>query len=148
MGARLLKIAAFYLRAVCQNRCLWGVENFEEISIRHSRLAPDRWLQQAVPALNSYANGSDTKLIQGVADAKAARVASDHEGAIAFLANRKFSSSKIKSILEIGEKEEGHEPRSAWDMAQAITADARSIANTDTRLMQELEAKAILDKVA
>lgn len=148
MGARSLKLAAFYLRAVCMNRNLWGVEQFEEIKINHTRLAPDRWLQQCVPALNAYANGSQTKLIEGVAAAKGARVADDHEAAVDFLAQRKFSAARVKAILEIGEKEEGHEPRSAWDMAQSITAFARGVPNNDDRLNFELEAKKILDKVA
>lgn len=148
VGSRSLKIAAFYLRGVCMNRCLWGVEGFEEIKINHTRLAPDRWLLQAVPALNSYANGSSEKLIAGVAAAKEAKVAEDQDAAMAFLKARNFSQSKAKMILEQGEKEEGHPPRSAWDMAQAITANARSALNTDDRLAQEVEAKRILDAVA
>lgn len=147
MGSRSLKLAAFYLRAVCMNRNLWGVEDFEEIKINHTRLAPDRWLQQAQPALRAYADGSSKKLVEGVAKAKGARVARDADSAIEFLQNRKFSAAKAKAILELGEKEEGRAPRSAWDMAQAITAHARSIANTDDRLAVELEAKRILDAV-
>jgi hypothetical protein len=42
VGAKTLGIASFYLRAVCQNRNLWGVEDFEEISIRHSKYAASR----------------------------------------------------------------------------------------------------------
>lgn len=148
MATRALKVVAFYLRAVCMNRNLWGVEGLEEISIRHSRLAPDRWLHQAMPALNAYADGNTQKLLAGVTAAKEAKVADDHDKAIEFLANRKFSASRVKAILEIGEKEEGHEPRSAWDFAQAITAYARNTLNTDDRLNIELEAKRILDKVA
>lgn len=147
-GSRSLKLAAFYLRAVCMNRNLWGVEGFDEIKINHTRLAPDRWLQQAMPALHAYANGSSKKLIDGVNAAKAARVADDHDAAVEFLAQRKFSKSRIEAVLAIGEREEGHEPRSAWDMAQAITAHARSALNTDDRLAVEIEAKKILDKVA
>lgn len=148
VGTRSAKIAAFFLRGVCMNRNLWGVENFEEVRIIHSRAAPDRWLRQAVPALNAYANGSTDKLVAGVKLAKAAKVADDKEGAIAFLKARNFSLLKAKAILEQGEKEEGRPVRSAWDMAQAITAHARSIINTDDRLAQELEAKHVLDKVA
>ena len=33
-GNSALKIAVFYLRAICCNRIMWGVEGFEEISIR------------------------------------------------------------------------------------------------------------------
>jgi hypothetical protein len=148
VGSRSLKIAVFYLRAVCMNRNLWGVENFEDIKINHTRLAPDRWLHQAQPALRAYAEGSQAKLIEGVAKAKEAKVATDHDKAVEFLTTRKFSLTRAKAILEIGEKEEGRPPRSAWDMAQAITADARSRLNTDDRLAQELVAKSILDKVA
>jgi hypothetical protein len=148
VGSRSLKLAAFYLRAVCMNRNLWGVECFEDIKINHTRLAPDRWLHQAQPALRAYADGSQKKLIEGVAKAKEAKVATDHDKAVEFLMGRKFSQARVKAILEVGEKEEGHPPRSAWDMAQAITADARSRLNTDDRLAQEQVAKSILDKVA
>lgn len=147
MGSRSAKVAAFYLRGVCMNRNLWGIEGFEELKIAHTRTAPDRWLQQAVPALTAYANGSQSKLIEGVAMAKAAKVATDGEEAIAFLKSRNFSMSRTKAILEQGEKEEGHPPRSAWDMAQAITAHARSLPNTDERLAQELVAGKVLDAV-
>lgn len=148
VGARSLKLAAFYLRAVCMNRNLWGVEQFEDIKINHTRLAPDRWLRQAQPALRAYADGSSAKLVAGVAAAKAAKVASDQEEAVAFLQQRKFSLSRAKAILEVGEREEGRPPRTAWDMAQAITASARSALNNDDRLEQELVARSILDKVA
>lgn len=148
MGSRSLKLAAFYLRAVCMNRNLWGIENFEEIKINHTRLAPDRWLQQAQPALRAFADGSAKRLVAGVQAAKAAKIADDHEQAVAFLAARKFSMAKAKAILEQGEKEEGRPPRTAWDVANAVTAHARGILNTDDRLEQEKVAKAILDKVA
>jgi len=147
VGSRSLKLAAFYLRAVCMNRNLWGVEGFEEIKINHTRLAPDRWLQQAQPALRAYADGSASKLVEGVKLAKAATVAKDDESALDFLKARKFSLSRAKAILDQGEKEEGRKPRTVWDMAQAITANARTLLNTDDRLEQEKVAQSILDKV-
>jgi len=148
VGSRSLKLAAFYLRGVCMNRNLWGVEGFQEIRIAHTRLAPDRWLQQAQPALKAYADGSQQKLIDGVKAAKEAKVATNQEEAVAFLTARKFSLSRAKAILEQGEKEEGTPPRSAWDMAQAITANARAMLNTDDRLAQEIVAGTILDAAA
>lgn len=148
VGSRSLKLACFYLRGVCMNRNLWGVEGFEEIKINHTRLAPDRWLQQAAPALRRYAEGSAVKLIEGVQKAKGAKVAADQDEALTFLTARKFSLTRAKEILEQGEKEEGHAPRSAWDMSQAITANARLRLNTDDRIEQERVAGAILDKVA
>ena len=55
VGKSSLKIATFYLRAICCNRIMWGVEGFEELTIRHSKLALDRWMHEAQPALESYA---------------------------------------------------------------------------------------------
>ena len=55
VGSRTLGIASFYFRAVCQNRNIWGAENFEEITIRHSKYAASRFAQEAAPALESFA---------------------------------------------------------------------------------------------
>lgn len=148
VGSRSLKAFGLYLRACCMNRNLWGVENFEEVTIRHTSMAPDRWLQQAMPALNSFAEGSAKTLIEGVEKAKAAKLANDQDEAMAFLKNRQFSLKAAQAILATGEEEEGRPVRSAWDFGQAITAFARSVPNTDARLQLELQAKVILDKVA
>lgn len=148
MGTRSMKLAAFYLRAICCNRIMWGVEHFEEMTLRHSKNAPGRFIEQARPALRSFAEGSARTLIEGVAKAKAARVASDQDEAVAFLAARKFSKRRIAEVLESVEREEGHPARTAWDMAQGLTAVARALPNNDDRVDMESVASAILDKVA
>ena len=56
VGAKTLGMASFYLRAVCQNRNLWGVEDFQEITIRHSKYAASRFAHEAAPALTRFAN--------------------------------------------------------------------------------------------
>lgn len=148
VGRSSLKLFAFYFRASCCNRLLWGVEQFQELTMRHSKYAPARFLEEARPAIASFANGSTTRLVEAVQQAKAAKIAKDEDDALAFLRDRKFSRTKAMAILEQGEKEEGRPVRSAWDFAQALTANARSIAYTDERIDQERVAKSILDKVA
>ena len=64
VGAKTLGMASFYLRAVCQNRNLWGVEDFEEITIRHSKYAASRFAHEAAPALLNFANSSPMPLHQ------------------------------------------------------------------------------------
>ena len=66
VGSKTLGIAPFYLRAVCMNRNLWGVENFEEITIRHSKFAAQRFAHEAAPALTSFANSSPAPFIAGI----------------------------------------------------------------------------------
>jgi hypothetical protein len=66
VGAKALGIASFYLRAVCQNRNLWGVEDFEEISIRHSKYAANRFAHEAAPALSRFGKAETAKIIDTV----------------------------------------------------------------------------------
>lgn len=148
VGKSALKLISFYLRGVCQNRCLWGVEQFAEITMRHTKYAPSRFIEEARPALASYAEGTASSVIQGVERARASKVADTKDEALAFLQDRNFSRQKAMAIYEAHEREEGRPVRNVWDVAQAITADARSIPFTDERLEQEMVAKRVLDAVA
>lgn len=153
VGAGSLKLAAFYLRGVCMNRNLWGVERFEKLTIRHTSQAPARFIEEARPALMSFSEGSEKALIDGVAKAKAAVLAKEEDEALAFLRGRGFSQKRAKLIAaydaESGaEREEGDFPRTAWDMAQSITAFARTIPNNSDRVEIESAAGKILDKIA
>src|SRR6266446_1383457 len=79
VGAKTLGIASFYLRAVCQNRNLWGVEGFEEITIRHSKYAAVRFAHEAAPALEKFAESSPQPFIKGIMSARAHLVANTDE---------------------------------------------------------------------
>lgn len=148
VGSKSYGMASWYLRGICQNRCMWGIEGFEEITWRHSSRAPDRFVREARPALEKFAQGATGKLLGGVAAAKAAVVASNEEERLAFLQNLKFSKQASVDILETVTREEGHPARSIWDMVQGITAKARDIAHTDDRVTMERLAGKLLDKVA
>lgn len=148
VGRGSLKLAAFYLRAVCCNRILWGVEGFEEITMRHTKLAPSRFVEQARPALSSFANGSVKALMDGVAKAKEAKLAKDDDEMMDFLQGRKLSRTRALEVLSAVEREEGRPARTVWDVAQGLTAVARTIPNNDTRIELEGEARKLLDKVA
>jgi len=148
MGAASLVLGSMYLRAICCNRILWGVEQFSEISMRHSKYAPDRFVEQAMPALRSFAEGSSSKLAEGVEKAKQAQIAHDDEKALEWLQGRSLSRKRAADVLATVEREEGHKMRSAWDAAQGITAVARTIPHQDQRLDLERVAGRILDKVA
>ena len=91
VGAKTLGIASFYLRAVCQNRNLWGVEDFEEITIRHSKYAASRFAHEAAPALTRFANSSPMPFVNGIKAAREQIVARTDEDRSEFLRKRGFS---------------------------------------------------------
>ena len=153
VGAGSFKIGAMYLRAVCCNRILWGVEAFEEITMRHSKYAPMRFIQEAQPALTSFANGSTTKLLEGVAKAKAAMLADKKDDALNWMVARGTARKRALAVYDAIVKEEwgGDETDravSAWDLAQGLTAVAREELNFDTRFEIEKAAGQLLDRVA
>lgn len=145
VGSKTLGIASFYLRAVCANRNLWGTENFEEITIRHSKFAAQRFAHEAAPALTSFANSSPAPFIAGIKAARERIVARKDDERETFLRRRGFSKSETGKVIEMVLSEEGRPPESIFDFVQGITALARTKTNQDTRLDLEGKAKKLLE---
>ncbi|MEM8992204.1 MAG: DUF932 domain-containing protein [Pseudomonadota bacterium] len=148
VGAKTLGIASFYLRAVCQNRNLWGVEDFQEITIRHSKYAANRFAHEAAPALANFADSSPQPFIQGIRSARERIVARSDEDRTDFLRKRGFSKAETGKIVETVLAEEGRPPESVFDFVQGITAVARSKPQQDARLTLETRAKKLLEAAA
>jgi hypothetical protein len=146
VGSKTLGIASFYLRAVCMNRNLWGVENFEEITIRHSKFAAQRFAHEAAPALTRFADSSPAPFIAGIKAARERIVARSDEDRDSFLRKREFSKSETAKIIETVLHEESRPPESLFDFVQGITALARGKAHQDARLELEGRAKRLLER--
>ena len=148
VGARTLGMASFYLRAVCQNRNLWGVEDFEEITIRHSKYAASRFAHEAAPALLNFADSSPMPFVNGIKAARERIVAKSDEDRTDFLRRRGFSRAESGKIIDAVLAEEGRPPESIFDFVQGITAIARDKPHQDARLEMEGKAKKLLDRAA
>ena len=148
VGAKTLGIASFYLRAVCQNRNLWGVEDFQEISIRHSKYAANRFAHEAAPALTRFADSSPRPFVEGIRAARERIVAHSDDDRTDFLRKRGFSKAETARIVETVLAEEGRPPESVFDFVQGITAVARSKPQQDARLDMEGKAKKLLERAA
>ncbi len=148
VGAKTLGMASFYLRAVCQNRNIWGAEDFQEIAIRHSKYAPSRFAHEAAPALARFADSSPMPFVNGIKAAREQIVARDDDDRSEFLRKRGFSKVETGRIIETVLAEEGRKPASIFDFVQGITAVARDKPHQDARLEMEGRAKKLLDRVA
>ncbi|NTJ63201.1 DUF932 domain-containing protein [Agrobacterium rhizogenes] len=147
VGAKTLGMASFYLRAVCQNRNLWGVEDFEEIIIRHSKYASSRFAHEAAPALTRFANSSPLPFVNSIKAAREQIVARSDDDRSEFLRKRGFSRVDAANIIETVLCEEGRKPETIFDFVQGITALARGKAHQDARLDLEGRAKKLLDRL-
>ena len=148
VGAKTLGMASFYLRAVCQNRNLWGVEDFEEITIRHSKYAASRFAHEAAPALTRFADSSPMSFISGIKAAREQIVARTDDDRDNFLRRRGFSKAETAKVIATVLAEEGRKPESVFDFVQGITAVARDKTHQDARLELEARAKKLLDRAA
>ena len=145
VGAKTLGMATFYLRAVCMNRNLWGVENFEEVKIRHSKFAANRFAHEAAPALEHFADSSPMPFLNGIKTARERIVARKDEDRETFLRKRGFSKAETAKIVATVLSEEGRPPETIYDFVQGITAFARTRTNQDSRLELEGKARKLLE---
>lgn len=125
-----------------------GVEDFEEITIRHSKYAASRFAHEAAPALTRFADSSPTPFINGIKAARARIAARCDEDRTDFLRKRGFSKAETTKIIDTVLAEEGRKPESVFDFIQGITAVARDKTHQDARLDLEGRAKKLLDLVA
>jgi hypothetical protein len=149
VGSKTAGIAAFYLRGICCNRLMWGVERFEQIVVRHTKFGPVRFAQEAAPALDSFANRRTDLLLAGVQAAKSAVVARTDEDRESFLVNKAgLTAALAKKVITSVIDEEQKAPESVWDFVQGITAVARSTPHADKRVEMEAVAGKLLNKIA
>jgi hypothetical protein len=141
-GGGTLYVKTFLFDFVCANRIVWGAHELEEIRIRHTASAPDRFLEEAAPALLAYANSSAGNVGQVLATAQRSKI--DKVGE--FLAKR-FGPRVAQRIEHAHVMDEGRPIETLWDAVTGATAYARSIPWTAERVELETTAGDILELV-
>lgn len=144
VGSQSIGAAFFLFDYVCMNRIVWGVQDFKEIRLRHTKSAPDRWLEEITPVLMEYSKASAEPVEQTIAAAQQKKIDNDLDD---FLAKR-FSKSEATGIKQAHIREEGRPIETIWDATTAVTAHAKTIPNQDARVAMERKGGSILDLVA
>ncbi|HEX8808378.1 MAG TPA: DUF932 domain-containing protein [Xanthobacteraceae bacterium] len=143
VGGGTLWLARFIFDFFCSNRIIWGLEQVEELRIRHTVGAPHRFLSEVVPILDRFARENVT-LKQAQIDAAQERRVADLDE---FLLKRKFTRSQVSGMKAAFETDEGSklvDDCSVWDTVVAATAYARRLQYQDQRVAIEREAGRML----
>ncbi len=140
VGSATFGIASFLFDYVCCNRIVWGAQEYKEIKIRHTASAPDKWIEQVMPALEDYSQSSTTSIVQTIGRAQAQKVEKIEE----FLRNR-FTKSEATAIQAAHMEDEGRPIETLWDASTGVTAYARGIKYQNERVELERKAGLILD---
>jgi hypothetical protein len=139
VGASTFILGQFLFDYMCGNHIIWGVEQFQELRIRHTAGAPDKYLEQAKPAILAMSNASATGMVDMLKSAQAKKIENVDE----FLQAR-FSKSQSSAIKAAHMADEQRPIESLWDVSTGITAYAREIQHTDDRVKLEREAGKVL----
>lgn len=142
VGGGTLRLKAFLFDFVCANRIVWGARELDEIAIRHTASAPDRFIEEIRPALVEYA-GATASATAGVL--KAAQ-ASKLDRAGEWLAKR-FGPRVAKRVEHAHMLDEGRPIETIFDAVTGATAYARNMRHQAERVEFETQAGALLDLV-
>lgn len=143
VGAESIGVAAFYFDGMCGNHLIWGAEGFTQIRLRHTAGAPNRWIEELTPALETYSQAGTVTITKALAAARAARIDNVDE----FLRKR-FSNRTTSAIKAAHMTDEDRPIETLWDAATAVTAYARSVPYMNERVDLEREGGRILDMAA
>lgn len=146
VGSAVFGLSAFLYENVCDNRNIWGVSRKMELRIRHTSGAPERFLQEGNKTLTEYANESAQPLIERIQRANNIKIGADENEVKDFLKKHGLTLGQADSAIE-SVKQDGADILNAWEVSRGITASARSITHTDTRIDLERKAGKILDLV-
>jgi len=145
VGSLTFGLTTFLYERVCDNRIIWGATDVQELRIRHTGGAPERFRYEGAQLLRRYADEGTTSIVAPIQRAREFELPKDHNWA-AWLQDRGFSANEAKNAVNFAEAEEG-EARSLWDIIQGATASARSITHTDSRVRLETAAGKLLKYV-
>jgi hypothetical protein len=146
-GAGTLTFGCMLFDFACMNRNLWGVNEFQEIRIRHTKSAPHKLTETLLPTLNAFARENRDQLttMQSMLIAAQQKKIDDVD---AFLRARKFSGVQVTAIKTIAIAEEGRPIESLFDASAAVTAYARGITHQNQRVELERIGGTILQMAA
>lgn len=144
VGSQTLGAAFFLFDYVCCNRIVWGAQQFKEIRLRHTKSAPDRWLDEVQPILLEYGRSAAAPVEATIKAAQEAKIEVDLQR---FLKGRFSSASVIDQIAQAHVREEGRPIETVWDAVTGATAYAKTLPHQDERVGVEREAGKLLDLV-
>jgi hypothetical protein len=145
VGAGALRVKTFLFDYVCSNRIVWGAHELDEIAIRHTASAPDRFIDEVTPALVEYSRAASSETVGKLRGAQAQRIG-DEERVNKFLAQR-FGPRVAERVKAAHMAEENRPIETLWDAVTGATAYAKSIQYTADRVDFETKAGEILDLV-
>lgn len=148
VGSSVFGLTTFLYRYVCDNRIVFGAANVQELRIRHTSGAPDRFAYEGAKYLERYADESTGLIVEQIKRAKTMEIPLKRDESVTdWLQTRGFTKPQAAASVQMAAAEEG-QARSVFDIINGITAYARSISHTNARVELETKAGKIMELVS
>lgn len=148
VGKATFGLATFLYSYVCCNRIIWGARDIEELRIRHTHLAPERFIEQATPALRAIADSSPEPIVTAIRKAQETKIAEKPAQVEQWLASKGFGKFETATAIALaargGDTGSTGDPTNLWDLIQGGTAAAREYGHQDARLDLEKQWSGLL----
>lgn len=141
VGSTSLGVAMFLFDYACLNRMVWGTLDYQEVRIRHTASAPDKFVDEIAPALLALHDRPAGPIVEAVKKAKAARITDDVNEWL----SKRYSARNAALYMALHEEEEGRPIETLYDVSTAITAYARGVNWQDDRVALEREAGKVFE---
>jgi hypothetical protein len=151
-GAKTFGMMTFLFNVVCGNHIIWGAQEVNKLTIRHTSGGPYRFDSQAAPALRAYVDSSPAPMVDAVKRAQDRIIWDGKPGSMDGLLDwtakhGKFTRSEVTEAIRFAKAEEG-DCRTLWQLVQGFTAYARGFDFVDARVDLEKRAGALLNIVS
>lgn len=141
VGASTLGIAPYL--SLDDTHILWGGNVMEQLRIRHTVFAPERFMHEAKSILRTMSDASESPILHMVDDAKRTTLAKNSTELSTFLTGKPgFSKSVAKEL--VAHAETIGEPTCLWTVVRAGSELAKRITYTDERLSYEGQVSDLL----
>ena len=142
-------LTTFLYRYVCDNRMIWGATDVQELRIRHTRGAPERFAYEGARYLKRYSEETTRPVVAQIEAAQRYEIphASTAGKVEEWLQARGFTSAVAKNAVAAANMEEG-DASSLWNVIQGVTAYARQIPHANDRTMVERQAGKLMELVS
>jgi hypothetical protein len=110
VGAKTLGVGTFLFDYACSNRVIFGGQGYNEIRIRHTASAPDKFVSELAPALEDYANSSTASISVAIENARQTKLGDRLDAFLATL----FGKNIVEQIKAAHVRDEGRPIETAW----------------------------------
>jgi len=146
VGAATFGVSTFYFDYVCSNRIIWNQQEVQQVKMRHSKFAPERFVQDVLPGLTMFTEGSSMGIVTAIENAR--KVTFETPEIVSEVLQQKFPKKVADKIAFMHMLEEEKPIENMYELTNAMTAYARMVPFQDMRVAIEAEAGKILKRFA